>query len=143
MTRRRRTKPIETRQSLTAAGVVRPDCWQITHEEAAQALEIPVDRIVKVVPRRYQVCIVYIKENGKKCSSFFSYRRFSRFLREVEVAINSIQNLQTLEYLAQIVEYDLCHFRYHRVKIGNGIRAALLQRLAKLSAVSRYQAKSA
>jgi hypothetical protein len=59
------------------------------------------------------------------------------------VAINSIQNLQTLEYLAQIVEYDLCHFRYHRVKIGNGIRAALLQRLAKLSAVSRYQAKSA
>jgi hypothetical protein len=142
MTRRRHTKLLNTRQSITGAGLVYPNCWQISHTEAAEALEMPVERIVKIVPRRYQICIVYLNEAGQKCSSFFSYRRFSRYQQEVQEAICSCKNLQSLEFLAEIIQYDLCHFRYHRVEIADALWDTLLQRLAELRAASRYATAS-
>ncbi|WP_333183908.1 hypothetical protein [Microcoleus sp. B3-D7] len=81
MTKRRTQKthkPSHTRQSLTASGWLEPKCWQISKIEAAEALRMPVNRLVKVYTKQHQVIVLYLKKKGQKCSSFFSYRLFGR-----------------------------------------------------------------
>ena len=108
MTRKTRN----TRQSLTASGWLKPQCWQISKIEAAEALRMPVNRIVKVYPRQHQVIVVYLNKKGQKCSSFFSYRLFARWQQEAIAAIASCRNQQILAPLEVIVQYDLEHFKY-------------------------------
>jgi len=71
-------KPSHTRQSLTASGWLKPKCWQISKIEAAEALRIPVNRLVKVYTKQHKVIVLYLKKKGQKFSSFFSYRLFAR-----------------------------------------------------------------
>ncbi|MEG4590075.1 hypothetical protein QUA54_33400 [Microcoleus sp. MOSTC5] len=99
MTKRRNLKthkPSRTRQSLTASGWLKPLCWQISKIEAAKALRMPVNRIVKVYPKQHQVIVVYLNKKGQKCSSFFSYRLFARWEQEAIATIASCRNQQTL-----------------------------------------------
>jgi hypothetical protein len=127
MTRKTR----KTRQSLTASGWLKPLCWQISKIEAAEALRMPVNRIVKVYPKQHQVIVVYLNQKGQKCSSFFSYRLFARWEQEAIAAIASCRNQQTLAPLEIIVQYDLEHFKYP-VAIADAIWETLLNHIRHL-----------
>jgi hypothetical protein len=118
------------RQSLTASGWLKPQRWQISKTEAAEALRMSVKRIVKVYPKQHQVIVVYLNKKGQKCSSFFSYRLFARWQQEAIATIASCRNHQTLAPLEIIVQYDLEHFKYP-VAIGDAIWEALLNHIRK------------
>ncbi|XZN90429.1 MAG: hypothetical protein ACM65M_22825 [Microcoleus sp.] len=128
---RRTRKTSHTRQSLTASGWLKPQCWQISKKEAAEALRMPVNRIVKVYPKQHQVIVVYLNKKGQKCSSFFSYRLFARWEQEAIATIASCRNQQTLAPLEIIVQYDLEHFKYP-VAIADAIWQALLNRIRQV-----------
>ena len=132
MTRKTRN----TRQSLTASGWLKPQRWQISKMEAAQALRMPVNRIVKVYPKQHQVIVVYLNQKGQKCSSFFSYRLFARWEQEAIATIVSCRNQQTLAPLEIIVQYDLEHFKYP-VAIADAIWEALLNHIRHLNREQR------
>ncbi|MEG4309799.1 MULTISPECIES: hypothetical protein [unclassified Microcoleus] len=132
MTRKTRN----TRQSLTASGWLKPQRWQISKMEAAEALRIPVNRIVKVYPKQHQVIVVYLNKKGQKCSSFFSYRLFARWQQEAIAAIASCRNQQILAPLEIIVQYDLEHFKYP-VVIADAIWEALLNHIRHLNREQR------
>jgi len=119
------------RQSLTASGWFKPQCWQISKAEAAEALKIAVNRIVKVYPKQHQVIVVYLNKKGQKCSSFFSYRLFARWQQETIAAIASCRNQQTLAPLEIIVQYDLEHFNYP-VQSADAIWEALLNHIRQV-----------
>jgi len=127
MTRKTR----KTRQSLTASGWLKPQCWQISKIEAAEALRMPVNRIVKVYPKQHQVIVVYLNQKGQKCSSFFSYRLFARWQQEAIAAIASCRNQQSLAPLEVIVQYDLEHFKYP-VQSADAIWEALLNHIRQV-----------
>ena|ERR687886_1270852 len=133
---RRTRKTTHTRQSLTASGWLKPQCWQISKKEAAEALRMPVNRIVKVYPKRHQVIVVYLNKKGQKCSSFFSYRLFARWEQEAIATIASCRNQQTLAPLEIIVQYDLEHFKYP-VAIADAIWEALLNHIRHLNREQR------
>ena len=132
MTRKTRN----TRQSLTASGWLKPQRWQISKMEAAEALRMPVNRIVKVYPKQHQVIVVYLNKKGQKCSSFFSYRLFTRGQQEAIATIASCRNQQTLAPLEIIVQYDLEHFKYP-VAIADAIWEALLNHIRHLNREQR------
>ena len=132
MTRKRRN----TRQSLTASGWLKPQRWQISKMEAAEALRMPVTRIVKVYPKQHQVIVVYLNKKGQKCSSFFSYRLFARWQQEAIATIATCRNQQTLAPLEIIVQYDLEHFKYP-VAIADAIWEALLNHIRHLNREQR------
>jgi hypothetical protein len=119
------------RQSLTASGWFKPQCWQISKAEAAEALKIAVNRIVKVYPKQHQVIVVYLNKKGQKCSSFFSYRLFARWQQETIATIASCRNQQTLAPLEIIVQYDLEHFNYP-VQSADAIWEALLNHIRQV-----------
>ncbi|HBK97879.1 MAG TPA: hypothetical protein DD001_11435 [Microcoleaceae bacterium UBA10368] len=127
MTRKTRN----TRQSLTTSGWLKPQCWQISKIEAAEALSMPVNRIVKVYPKQHQVIVVYLNQKGQKCSSFFSYRLFARWQQEAIAAIASCRNQQSLAPLEVIVQYDLEHFKYP-VQSADAIWEALLNHIRQV-----------
>ena len=134
MTKRRShnsRSPRQTRQSLTASGWLKPQRWQISKIETAEALRMPVNRIVKVYPKQHQVIVVYLNKKGQKCSSFFSYRLFARWEQETIAAIASCRNQQTLAPLEIIVQYDLEHFKYP-VAIADAIWDALLNHIRQV-----------
>ncbi|MCC3405580.1 MAG: hypothetical protein JGK17_08300 [Microcoleus sp. PH2017_10_PVI_O_A] len=128
MTRKTRN----TRQSLTASGWLKPQRWQISKTEAAEALKMPVNRIVKVYPKQHQVIVVYLNKKGQKCSSFFSYRLFARWEKETIAAIASCRNQQTLAPLEIIVQYDIEHFKYP-VQSADAIWEALLNNISRVT----------
>jgi hypothetical protein len=132
MTRKTRN----TRQSLTASGWLKPQRWQISKMEAAEALRMPANRIVKVYPKQHQVIVVYLNKKGQKCSSFFSYRLFARWQQEVIAASGSCRNQQILAPLEVIVQYDLEHFKYP-VAIADAIWEALLNHIRHLNREQR------
>lgn len=141
--RTRRTRSTShTRQSLTASGWLKPQRWQISKTEAAEALKMPVKRIVKVYPKQHQVIVVYLNQKGQKCSSFFSYRLFSRWQQEAIATIASCRNQQILAPLEIIVQYDLEHFKYP-VAIAHAIWEALLNRIRQLIREQRHIQKCA
>lgn len=142
MTNRRTQRTRSTRQSLTASGWLKPQRWQISKTEAAEALRMPVNRIVKVYPKQHQVIVVYLNKKGQKCSSFFSYRLFARWEQEAIAAIASCRNQQTLAPLEVIVQYDLEHFKYP-VAIADAIWDALLNRIRQVITEQRYTQKCA
>ena len=133
---RRTRKTRHTRQSLTASGWLKPQCWQISKREAAEALRMRVNRIVKVYPKQHQVIVVYLNKKGQKCSSFFSYRLFARWQQEAIAAIASCRNQQILAPLEVIVQYDLEHFKYP-VAIADAIWEALLNHIRHLNREQR------
>jgi len=133
---RRTRKTRHTRQSLTASGWLKPQCWQISKREAAEALRMRVNRIVKVYPKQHQVIVVYLNKKGQKCSSFFSYRLFARWQQEAIATIASCRNQQTLAPLEIIVQYDLEHFKYP-VAIADAIWEALLNHIRHLNREQR------
>lgn len=142
MTNRRTQRTRSTRQSLTASGWLKPQRWQISKIEAAEALRMPVNRIVKVYPKQHQVIIVYLNKKGQKCSSFFSYRLFARWEQEAIAAIASCRNQQILAPLEIIVQYDLEHFKYP-VAIADAIWEALLNHIRQVITELRHTQKCA
>jgi hypothetical protein len=92
---------------------------------------MPINQIVKVYPKQHQVIVVYLNPKGQKCSSFFSYRLFSRWQQEAIAAIKTCRNQQTLQPLEEIVQYDLEHFNYP-IAIANEIWETLLNHIRHL-----------
>lgn len=140
MTKNRTRKPRQiskTCRSLTASGWLQPNSWHISHQEAADALKIPVERIFKVYSKRHQVIVVYLNQKGQKCCSFFSYRLFARWQKEAIALILNCQELQTLEPLEAVVQYDLEKFDYP-VEMANAIWAALLDHITRLTVEVRF-----
>jgi hypothetical protein len=135
-------KTSRTAQSLTASGWLKPQRWQISKMEAAEALKMHVNRIVKVYPKQHQVIVVYLNEKGQKCSSFFSYRLFARWEKEAIAAITSCRNQQTLAPLEAIVQYDLEHFKYP-VQSADAIWDALRHRIRQIIKEHRHIPKCA
>ena len=142
MTNRRTQSTRKTRQSLTASGWLKPQRWQISKIEAAEALRMPVNRIVKVYPKQHQVIVVYLNKKGQKCSSFFSYRLFARWQQETIATIASCRNHQTLAPLEIIVQYDLEHFKYP-VAIVDAIWESLLNHIRQVITELRHTQKCA
>lgn len=139
MKRRKTRKTRQTGQSLTAAGKIHPEKWNISPQEAAfalKALGIPVKQVRKVCCLPHQVCVSYWNEQDKACSSFFSYRAFPTWQQAVEQAIATTQNIPQFEYLAQIVEYDLVQFPYP-VEMADAIWDALKNHQYELLAAKR------
>ncbi len=140
MTKRRTRKPCQTGktcQSLTASGWLKPNSWHISHQETADALRMPVERIFKVYSKRHQVIVVYLNQKSQKCCSFFSYRLFARWQAEAIALILSCKDLQTLEPLEAIVQYDLEKFDYP-VETANAIWATLLDQITRLTVEVRF-----
>lgn len=125
-------------QSLTAAGKIKPQQWNLSKDEAAEALRaigIPVKEIKKIRCLRHQVCLSYWDEAGNVCSSFFSYRRFAQWQQSVEVLIGNCQSIPAWEQLGDIIEYDLLQFPY-TVEMGNAIWDALKRHWYQLKAAA-------
>lgn len=143
MSNRRSRKTGKTRspRSLTATGWLKPTRWQISRQEAADALLMPLERIVKVYPKRHQVIVVFLNEQGQKCSSFFSYRLFARWQTEAIAAILSC-NLEVLANLEEVVQYDIQRFNY-LPEMADAIWDALLDHITRLAVAARYQLEAA
>jgi hypothetical protein len=124
------------RRSLTTSGCLKPYCWQFSKEEVAIALNMPVERIVKVYPRPHQIIVVFLNEKGHKCSSFFSYRLFARWQREAIGAIASCRSEETLDPLAAIIQYELEHFPYP-LDMADAIWDALLDQISLVVKLSQ------
>ena len=131
-------KPYTTRQSLTASGWLKPLGWQISHKEAAVALQMPIERIVKVLAKRHQVIVVYLNDKGQKCSSFFSYRLFARWQTEAIATILSCKDLARLTFLEEIIQYELDHFLYP-VEMADAIWENLLDQITRLTVEARFK----
>lgn len=144
MTKRRTCKPRQTGktcQSLTASGWLKPNSWHISHQETADALRMPVERIFKVYSKRHQVIVVYLNQKSQKCCSFFSYRLFARWQAEAIALILSCKDVQTLELLEAIVQYDLEKFDYP-METANAIWATLLDHITRLTVEVRFNTQS-
>lgn len=133
----RKTGKTRSPRSLTATGWLKPKQWQISRQEAADALFMPLERIVKVYPKRHQVIVVFLNEQGQKCSSFFSYRLFARWQTEAIAAILSCQNLEVLANLEEVVQYDIQRFNY-LPEMADAIWDALLDHITRLAVAERF-----
>ena len=72
-------------QNLITANQIKPENWDISDAEAKEALKVKninVKEIKKIHKLKHQVCISFWDEKGNICSSFFSYRIFSRWQQE-------------------------------------------------------------
>ncbi|MBD2183587.1 hypothetical protein [Aerosakkonema funiforme] len=110
-------------QSLIAAGKIKPIEWNISKEEAAQALSnfgVPVREVKKVTCLKHQVCVSYWDMDGKVCCSFFSYRIFARWQKAVEQLIQNCHTFGEWDRLGDVIQYDLLRFRYP-VEMANKI----------------------
>lgn len=136
MTRRHHRRKARHRRSLTASGCLKPHCWQFSFEEVAIALNMPVERIVKVYPRPHQIIVVFLNEKGGKCSSFFSYRLFGRWQRETIGAIVSCRSEETFGPLVEIIQYELEHFQYP-VEMADTIWDAVLNQISLVIKLSQ------
>ncbi|MBD1928833.1 hypothetical protein H6F74_21670 [Trichocoleus sp. FACHB-90] len=134
--RRSRNGKTRSPRSLTATGWLKPTRWQISRQEAADALLMPLERIVKVYPKRHQVIVVFLNEQGQKCSSFFSYRLFARWQTEAIAAILSC-NLEVLASLEEVVQYDIQRFNY-LPEMADAIWDALLDHITRLAVAERF-----
>ncbi|MBD1934930.1 MULTISPECIES: hypothetical protein [Cyanophyceae] len=123
--------------SLTASGWLKPKRWQISRLDAADALLMPLERIVKVYPKRHQVIVVFLNEQGQKCSSFFSYRLFGRWQTEAIAEILSCKNLEVLANLEEVVQYDIQRFNY-LPEMADAIWDALLDQITRLAVAERF-----
>ena len=126
-------------QSLIAANKIKPEQWYISHAEAKEALKATgykVKQIKKIHCLKHQVCISFWDVKGNICSSFFSYRIFRRWQREVEQLIDTCQTLNEWKKLNHIMQYEFVHYQYFH-EIEDLLSTALENRLSVLKVTSQ------
>ncbi|HEY9704351.1 MAG TPA: hypothetical protein V6C58_18005 [Allocoleopsis sp.] len=119
-------------KNLQASGWLNPQNWDISLEEAAYALKMPVEKIVKVRNLKYQVIVVYLNADNKKCCSFFSYRLFERWHTEVINVILSCNDDEELAKLGDIVQYEIENFPYTKAQ-SNYIWETLIDQISMIA----------
>ncbi|BAY31429.1 hypothetical protein NIES2107_32880 [Nostoc carneum NIES-2107] len=126
-------------QSLITANKIKPEQWHISHAEAKAALiakGYKVKQIKKFHCLKHQVCISFWDERGNICSSFFSYRIFSRWQKEVEQLVDSCQTLHEWKKLNHIMQYEFAYYHYFH-EMEDIIYTALENRLSVLKITSQ------
>ncbi|MBE9081167.1 MULTISPECIES: hypothetical protein [unclassified Tolypothrix] len=126
-------------QNLISANKIKPEQWHISHAEAKAALTgkgYKVQQIKKIHCLKHQVCISYWDERGNICSSFFSYRIFSRWQKAVEQLVDSCLNFNELKKLNYIMQYEFANYHYFQ-EMEDAIYTALENRLCALKITSQ------
>ncbi|MBW4643383.1 MAG: PepSY domain-containing protein [Goleter apudmare HA4340-LM2] len=121
-------------KNLIATNKIKPEQWNISETEAKEALQAQgykVKQIKKINCLKYQICISFWDEQGNVCSSFFSYRIFIRWQKEVEKLISSCQTLKDWTKLNYFMRYEFVYYYYPR-EIEETLQAALENRLSVL-----------
>ncbi|WP_016953019.1 hypothetical protein [Anabaena sp. PCC 7108] len=125
-------------KNLISANQIKPENWHISEAEAKKALQAKgynVKQIKKIYCLKYQVSISYWDNQGNVCSSFFSYRIFTRWHKEVEKLINNCQNLKVWTRLNHIMGYEFACY-YYLSEIEDTLQQALENRLDVLQETS-------
>ena len=137
--KQRKTKPSRRKlHSLISANKIKPEQWQINEAEAKEALEAKgydVKQIKKICCLKHQVSISYWDNQGNVCSSFFSYRIFARWQKEVERLIYQCSTLKEWTKLNYIMNYEFAHYNY-LTEIQDTLYTALENRLYVLKATA-------
>ena len=126
-------------KSLIAANKIKPEQWQISNTEAKEALKAKgykVKQIKKIHCLKHQVSISFWDTKGNICSSFFSYRIFARWQKEVEKLIYHCPNLKEWTKLNHIMHYEFAYYSYPS-EIEDALNTALENRLSVLKATAQ------
>lgn len=121
----------QLRKSLTSLRWINPKAWKLSKQEIADALGIPVGRVIKATCLQHQVTVSWRNERGQVCRCFYSYRLFTRWQNAVLGLIRTWSDLQTWERLASVIEYELERFPYPE-EMGNWIWENLKERECEL-----------
>ncbi|BBD66855.1 hypothetical protein NIES4072_58680 [Nostoc commune NIES-4072] len=102
-------------KNLIATNKIKPEHWNISDAETKKALKVKgydVKQIKKIHLLKHQVCISYWDTKGNICSSFFSYRIFARWQKEVEKLIYTCQTLKEWVKLNYVMKYEFAYYHY-------------------------------
>lgn len=102
-------------RNLIATNKIKPEQWNVSEAEVKEALKVKgydVKQVKKIYCLKHQVCISYWDTKGNICSSFFSYRIFSRWQTEVEKLINCCRTLQEWKRLNYLIQYEFVYYHY-------------------------------
>ncbi|MBN3880437.1 MULTISPECIES: hypothetical protein [unclassified Nostoc] len=102
-------------KNLIATNKIKPELWNISKAETKEALKVKgydVKQIKKIHLLKHQVCISYWDVKGNICSSFFSYRIFARWQKEVEKLIYICQTLKEWAKLNYVMKYEFAYYHY-------------------------------
>jgi hypothetical protein len=129
-------------KNLISANKIKPQEWHIAEAEAKEALQgkgYDVKQIKKIHCLKYQVCISYWDNKGNICSSFFSYRIFTRWYEEVEKLIYNCENLKAWTRLNYIMGYEFVYYNYLS-EIEYALYQSLENRLSELKTTEKQAA---
>jgi hypothetical protein len=102
-------------KSLISSGDIKPQEWGISDAEALEALQSigePAQRIKKIKQLKHQISISFVDNNGNSCSSFYSYRIFTKWEREVEKLIYRCKKLTDWLFLNLNLKYEFSYYGY-------------------------------
>ncbi len=128
-------------KSLISSGDIEPQFWPISNADALQALKAigePVKSIKKVAQLKHQICISFVDTKGNSCSSFYSYRIFPRWQKEVEGLIYRCLTLTDWLLLNINLTYEFNYYAYP-IKMIDGLQFMLENRLYELKAAARQE----
>ncbi|MDZ8106662.1 MAG: hypothetical protein RM338_13735 [Nostoc sp. DedQUE12a] len=126
-------------RNLIAANKLKPRQWQISNREVKEALKAKgyeIKQIKKIHCLKHQVCISYWDTAGNVCSSFFSYRIFSRWQQEAEKLIYTCQTLKEWAKINYVMKYEFAYYNYPS-KMEDALQAALKNHLAVLKTTTQ------
>ncbi|MGM3308856.1 hypothetical protein ACSQ6I_23245 [Anabaena sp. WFMT] len=130
-------------KNLISSNKIRPQQWDISEAEAKEALQAKgydVKQIKKIHCLKHQVSISYWDNQGNICSSFFSYRIFARWHKEVEKLIDHCPNLKEWTRLNYVIGYEFVYYHYLSA-IEDALHQSLENRLSELN-ITEEQAVS-
>lgn len=122
-------------KNLIAANKIKPEKWCISNTEAQASLNAQgykVKQIKKIYCLKHQVCISFWDTKGNICSSFFSYRIFLRWQKEVENLISTCQMIKEWQRLNYLLKYEFAYYQYAS-EMEEELQAALENRLKVLT----------
>lgn len=123
-------------KNLIATNKIKPEQWNISDAETKKALKVKgydVKQIKKIHLLKHQVCISYWDVKGNICSSFFSYRIFARWQKEVEKLIYTCETLKEWAKLNYVMKYEFAYYHYPS-EIEDTLHAILQNHLSVLKA---------
>jgi len=126
-------------KNLIAANKIQPEQWDISDTDAKEALQAKgydIKQIKKINCLKYQICISFWDTKGNVCSSFFSYRIFARWEKEVEKLVDGCQTLKDLIKLNHIMQYEFAYYHYLS-NIEYVLQTALENRLCVLNTTAQ------
>ena len=124
--------------NLIAAKNIQPHEWKISQAEVKEALRhkgCEVKKVKKIRYLKHQVCISFWDAKGDVCSSFFSYRIFTRWETTVVKLINCCDDIREWRRLNRIMRYEFAYYEYLE-EMEKVLQTVLENRLYVLKATS-------